>query len=374
MNDHIAAELHEKAMLIAEKAMLARFGGHSSVALEYYKEAFNYEKKAALSLVNEIDLEPTRSILFRSAAALAMECGELIEAEKMIANALIGNPAEQIAEELHDLLEKVNFRRHLALRGVHLEDDEMQLSISGDAIGYGIAESKVFMQRVAILEPLIHRTAERLKGKPFRKAGPTSGDIKSELGIYLSIPRAASFAISVKISQTDQPLLPGFSISKDVIDEIFESLVLLNEENEQALKTRIADDNYYSNFMALAKELSPDGEQVRQVGITIYRNGDEKAVALRRTKSNIALIGTSEIQSATIERNSITGVLRFADSTHEDGKIKIIDSSGKQHIIVVPVSLMTDIVRPLWDKKVRVDGNYIKGIFNLQNIEAIEEQ
>jgi hypothetical protein len=47
--------------------------------------------------------------LHRSAAALALECGVLREAERLIAAALSGDPPNEIAEELRDLLEQVYF-------------------------------------------------------------------------------------------------------------------------------------------------------------------------------------------------------------------------------------------------------------------------
>ena len=50
-----------------------------------------------------------RSVLHRSAASLALECGALREAERLIAAALSGDPPDEIAEELRDLLEQVYF-------------------------------------------------------------------------------------------------------------------------------------------------------------------------------------------------------------------------------------------------------------------------
>jgi hypothetical protein len=49
-------------------------------------------------------LEPTHSVLHRSAAVLALECSELREAERLIGRALAGNPPVDIANELRDLL------------------------------------------------------------------------------------------------------------------------------------------------------------------------------------------------------------------------------------------------------------------------------
>ena len=55
---------------------------------------------------------------------------------------LAGDPPEEIAEELRDLLEKVNFHRHLEVRGISLGPDEIQMSIAGRSIGLGIAPSE----------------------------------------------------------------------------------------------------------------------------------------------------------------------------------------------------------------------------------------
>jgi len=59
----------------------------------------------------DLALEPTRSVLHRSAAALAWQCGEYREAERLITTALSGAPPEVIADELRDLLLRVYFEQ-----------------------------------------------------------------------------------------------------------------------------------------------------------------------------------------------------------------------------------------------------------------------
>lgn len=61
---------------------------------------------------------PTRSILHRSAASLAVECGEVATAERLIAIALSGNPPQEIAEELKDLFVQINIDKYCARRGM----------------------------------------------------------------------------------------------------------------------------------------------------------------------------------------------------------------------------------------------------------------
>ncbi|OAD22641.1 hypothetical protein THIOM_001545 [Candidatus Thiomargarita nelsonii] len=60
--------------------------------------------EAAMLLLNDYEIEPTRSVLFRSAACLALDFDDYREAERMIAFGLSGNPPLEILEELRELL------------------------------------------------------------------------------------------------------------------------------------------------------------------------------------------------------------------------------------------------------------------------------
>lgn len=100
-------ELHQKAMDLADEAFQAKGRQELELAQEKYLAAFEYEKAAAMLLVNAYDQEPTRSVLFRSAACLLLNLPfppeQLFpQAEKMVAYGLSGNPPEDIAEELRE--------------------------------------------------------------------------------------------------------------------------------------------------------------------------------------------------------------------------------------------------------------------------------
>jgi phage shock protein A len=104
-----AKDLHHEAMRLVDEAEAARRQGNSQLAREWLRQAFDHERQAADRVANDVSLEPTRSVLHRTAASLALECGALREAERLIATALSGDPPEEIAEELRDLLEQVYF-------------------------------------------------------------------------------------------------------------------------------------------------------------------------------------------------------------------------------------------------------------------------
>ncbi len=96
--------LHREAMELVDQAVLARQRGDAEAAIALSKAAFNKERAAADLVANQFDLEPTRSVLHRSAAVLAIECNQLRDAERLIGRALSGNPPDDIADELRDLL------------------------------------------------------------------------------------------------------------------------------------------------------------------------------------------------------------------------------------------------------------------------------
>src|SRR5687768_8951127 len=109
MND--IQKFHDQAMNLAERAFSARIHGKKTIYKKSLNTAFGLERKAAEIAIEMHCPEPTRSVLLRSAASLALDCMEYREAERLISIALAGNPPLEIAEELRDLFEQANFQR-----------------------------------------------------------------------------------------------------------------------------------------------------------------------------------------------------------------------------------------------------------------------
>jgi len=95
--------LHNKAMEFADEALLARMEGNEQASGAFFAKAFELEKEAALALRDGLDKKGSRYILLRSAASLAMQCGRVEEAKKLIDQALVGSPPQFILEELMEL-------------------------------------------------------------------------------------------------------------------------------------------------------------------------------------------------------------------------------------------------------------------------------
>jgi hypothetical protein len=121
--------LHQKAMDLAEQAEVAKLRGQEVEQVQdLLRQALVQESQAADLVMEMVDAEPTRSVLHRSAAALAIDCGELQVAERMIARALAGNPPAEIAAELKDLFVQINLVEFFERRGLRF--DMQQLTVS----------------------------------------------------------------------------------------------------------------------------------------------------------------------------------------------------------------------------------------------------
>ena len=120
-------DVHRQAMDFAGLGLIERQRGNPNEAIGYFQRALEYELKALAELTEPV--EPTHSVLHRSAATLAMDCGDDRLAEKLAAKALAEEPPWEIAEELRDVLEQVYARRRVG------SEKEAALLDEGDEFG-----------------------------------------------------------------------------------------------------------------------------------------------------------------------------------------------------------------------------------------------
>jgi len=360
-------------MELAEKAFRVQSAGKVEDAKVAFLEAFNYERQAANAMAKRLSAEPTRSVLLRSAATLGLQCGDTREAERLIAVALSGNPPEEIAEELRDLLEQVNFSRHLQVRGRQLRPEEFQLSISGEEVGSGMASADVFLERIETAEKMVYRTVERKMKLPFRELGAPKKDVRDAVSIYLSVPRAACFAVTVSVGgrcpQQSLPMEEAPPDAASVTDEVITCLDLYSKGDFGRLSRTIPQQDYRRNFIALARKLSPDGKRVKFVGLTRCSGTDTRVVALKGQEYASEPIPHVPAQG-TLE--SVKGQLLYADELGRKGSIQLRDEHGNIHRVHVQKALMSDIVKPLWEDTVIVTGYLKKGVIELQDIKRAD--
>lgn len=299
---------HREAMRLAHEADLAKHAGQPSEARLLLRQAMELERTAALSYRELTDAKPaTVAILLRSAASLAWECGDWQAAEKLVGLGLFSDPPPSVAQELRDLNEQINFTRHLEVRGVELTENDLQLSLAGPGVNFGMIEGDDFFHRGEALKGLLYRTAERQSGMPYRQRGEVPNSIRENLTVYLSTPRAASFAITYRLGTPSAQLVldgmiepPSLRVS-DILDDLWTNLTLFEEGRDDELRDRMSEE-YRNDFLRLAKRLAPDGERVKLVGLTGIQR-EASAPPLR----------TLAIHRATVHkpRTQIPALLRY---------------------------------------------------------------
>ena len=367
------SDLHNKAMDLAELALIERLRGNLEREVDFSRQALKFE----LAAINELEdpVEPTFSVLHRSAGTLALRCNEYRLAEKIAAKSLAQDPPYEIAYELRNLVEQANFQRHLELNGIELGQDEVQMSLSGKNVGYGMVSSDEFTGRISDTSRLIGRIVERQRKSRFIERGPRK-TTRESFPVLVSVPRAASFAVTLRVGRpTGQRYLP---IELQVIvDEFMDLMEMVDGSDFRSLEERIPEPPYLRNFLGLAKKIAPDGERVQQVGFTVARrDGEERRVSVTKLAAEIPL--PSIVESSTEDKIpgkpvEVRGMLRFADATGNEGNvIKIVNDEGRRQSVRVPEGMMNDIVRPMWDSKVIVKGLRRGRAIVLQDIESDE--
>ena len=145
-------DLHDEAMEFSDQAFFAKRKGDLASAIEFSRQAMELETQAAEMLKDDLNEEPSRSVLYRSAASMAMSCEEYRQAEKLIATALAGNPPEEIAEELRDLLEEVNLRKKSKAKSKQIDHGKLTFANKTfEVSGYQIGR-KIYLRELSKLE------------------------------------------------------------------------------------------------------------------------------------------------------------------------------------------------------------------------------
>lgn len=109
---NIVNELHKQAMDFASDAYVGEMfkpGAPLYQPPETIKQlnhwALIFEREAALRV--EVGEEPTRGILHRSAATLAVHAGQYEEARRIANAGLAGNPPDWLKDELEEVFERL---------------------------------------------------------------------------------------------------------------------------------------------------------------------------------------------------------------------------------------------------------------------------
>jgi hypothetical protein len=122
--------IHDKAMFLSQEADMAKIWGDIPKSQILYRQSFDLEQEVVHIYSERFDNEPERSILYVSAASLAMLCHLYPEADLLIQQGLSKSTPSDMVEELQGL--KAQVQQH-KLQYEQLSDkkEEQPFWISG---------------------------------------------------------------------------------------------------------------------------------------------------------------------------------------------------------------------------------------------------
>ena len=103
-------ELHDTAMDIMNEAIALQEHGNSYDACAKFLYACELESESAYLVDKNSESEPSRGMLFLSAASLAWRAGDYEQAECLVQEGLNGYPTEKIRMELCRLYDEIKDR------------------------------------------------------------------------------------------------------------------------------------------------------------------------------------------------------------------------------------------------------------------------
>lgn len=107
MRDKKFRNLHDLAMSLCDISDDSRWvANQMQNNIKYCLQIALYlEKKEAKKFKNS-NKQPTRSVLYRSAGSIALQCGKKKQAKKLLREGLKRNPPPEIADEIKELLKE----------------------------------------------------------------------------------------------------------------------------------------------------------------------------------------------------------------------------------------------------------------------------
>lgn len=366
MNDkkQSVRRLHNEAMDFTDRSLSAQRFGQRDEYLYYTRLAYQKEAEAAQLMADEEDIEPTRSVLHRSAAALAYRCEKYREAKRLIYRALSGNTPVDIETELYDLLKKVQN----AEAGSQLTEHKLTLTLDGGKVLSQRAPASAVISRLSSVQELILIMA-RVRGRIDKKAQELAQYLNA-YPLYIEGFSAGSVNVHLRLEQEEEgKRLSAFNDFTDIAEPLMENLKLLEEGNYDLLRESIPDYEDFRKFIVAAKEFVPDGDNVSTVNLQTKIRGQVKSVLLERDREELDLLVLSETPQkaedikiqmvmATIRKE---GVLKAANVFRRTECVLDVDNE-RAWTITGSEKLIIEIGKEFLNERVIVQGRrYRKG-------------
>jgi len=218
--------IHQEAMDFSFKAKHALEQGNYSAAFDLYIQAAELESQVAEFYFDKPDLEPTRSIIIRSAAYMNIKAGQIEQAKKFIFFGLLNTKDSLIKNQLNNALELAVSLGNMRADAASREYNYLNL-LRQRSIHYVIEPSTIAFGHSVSLEMIKNFAEDYLKSL---KAYAISKFKK-----LIEVGKDAEESFSKEVEKLINPLVTGsaygsfkFSIANDFLSRESEQKELLD--------------------------------------------------------------------------------------------------------------------------------------------------
>jgi hypothetical protein len=358
-------QLHARAMELAD---MAKFDTDTDRTLLLYRAALEYESRVAEELFCT-DLEPSRSIILRSAASLALQCGEIDSAERFAAQGLGGRPEPVVAQGLRDMIFEVNLRRSIDTHFAVGVPSKMHVTFAGPHATPNSIEPRLFATHMETLHSMMFRVYENLLGNPFRESGRRrSRSIQDDVVFRYEAASNGVFGYDLSAQRVQEKF--GFADNGENVVQSTANVLRWASSGDRNQLLRFCNDNrdYYRYFVHGTKGLLPDGRKVRQIGFMTDSDSAEPIVVGTATRDVINRRMVYDEDAA--EHLEIRGYLDRAN--RRSSTIAIRDEEGQTHNLQIQGGITAKMLGRLWDTEVIAYASVRKGNTLLESIEPAD--
>lgn len=338
-------EHHQQSEKLASSADVARFKGERELATHLYGQAAEAEVRAIDAL--EPSKLRTLGITAVSAVALYYKATHFLTAEKTACRFLrLDNLPDFARRQIRDLLHAVWAEQRGASDVTEVPNNQVNVAMSGEDILMGVAPIGAVARCVGVVQSLLYRVAEFIRGVDHRPSGPPSPAIRAACCPSILHVSGANYQFAVTI-EDDQRELFDDKGPREIVDTFIDILRAGADSPEEELPQIVKPHDYQNTFLRLTRELSPD--QPHQLSIWSPRHPEHISLDYKtRARTRKAMRNATK---SPIGSQSIEGVLRAVDL--DRGKIVIRDQHAKYNVEGVD-DTVDDVIGSMFNRQVVV--------------------
>ncbi|MDR1684994.1 MAG: hypothetical protein LBR82_00885 [Desulfovibrio sp.] len=363
--------LHDEALRCAQRAEEALSAGQQAEASRYFLEAASFEEQAAASMSAAPENEPMRAGLYRDAASFAGKGRDLSYAERLCAFGLAGFPPPELRNDLFQLMDDITRERLWGEQAPGIRGAALSMRLYGSGIRFGSAPVKAVMKRVDSLTGLFARTTQRIAERPYadlRKKDPLARPFMTEM----AVDAPGSFGVTLKLSRLAGEQISFFQPDpQDVLNDIVSNIACIASGDFETLQKNIPDESYLVNFIAAVKEIAPDGNIVKSVGLSTKTKNIAFTAGqgeIKRTaRAAVAALGPAAPRQYP---EKLTGYLDIVD--RKNGTLALTSDEGKVYKAEVKSGL-EEVARKYFGCLVEVEYTKKRRAIILSDISSLED-